>query len=358
MPVRSAENSVKLMRTFLSILPLVKQHLSTDTSISVAFLESLFDAGDEGKVRKEVVSNVFRDILCNVIPYLKIEFNDTLSKRMRPMNGIRSIYEPQLKSDDSSSSTFVAGNDVAMLVGCCTALHLDEEVDQILARVRGEAAAVGTSAFQVFLLPFLKSLVDVMQRHKIPYTQSRYQVCFQRLLELYVQRYIGAEPPAPQEWAKPRRGCGCTDCQELDRFLVDPNRTVGRFSVAEKRRRHIVSQIGNTCENETERKGLPYTLVVTKNEHTWKEALKAWQQRCDEAARNIQDIGLPALKDLLADRYTELTEFTAMRLGAPPPTRTPLVTTSQARAPADAVAKTLSNNLVPRHPSHIIDLTE
>ncbi|KAL9119935.1 MAG: hypothetical protein Q9187_003512 [Circinaria calcarea] len=324
---------------FRNILPLVKRHISNDTSFSVSFLECLFEAGEQTKIRKGVVSNIFRDILCNLIPYFKLEFHTPVSKRMRPMDGIRSIYEPQLRRDDSSPSAFMAGDDIATLIGYCISLHLDGEIDQILDRIKGEAAIVDISAFQILLLPFLRSLLALMQRYNIPYTDSRYQACFQNLLELYRQRFIGAEPPAPPDWAKLRKGCG-------------------RFPLAEKRRRHLENQIRSTYEHVTDRTGIPYTLVITKNHNTWKQSWKAWQQRCDEAARNIRSIGLPALKSLLTDRFTELTELTSMKLATQTPTRAPLATISQARGPAETVAKISPNNPVPRQPSHIIDLTE
>lgn len=358
MPIKSLKFSAKLIGTSLSILPLVKKHISSNTSFSVTFLECLFEAGEQSKIRKEVVSNIFRDILCNLIPNFKLEFHDPASKRMRPMDGIRSIYEPQLRRDDTSPSAFMAGDDIATLVGYCISLHLDGEIDQIFDRIKGEAAIVDVSAFQILLLPFLRSLLALMQRYNIPYTNSRYQACFQNLLELYVQRFIGAEPPAPPDWAKPRKGCGCTDCQSLDRFLLDPNCMTGRFPLAEKRRRHLENQIRSTYEHVTDRTGIPYTLVITKNHNTWKESLKAWRQRCDEAFANIQSIGLPALKGLLADRFTELTQPSSIKLATQTTTRNPLVITSQARGPAEAVGKISPDNPVPHQLSHIIDISD
>lgn len=95
MPMRSAKYFIKLIETFPSILPLVKRHISTDTSFSVAFLECLLASGEQTKIRKEAVQNVFRDVLCNLIPYFKLEFHTLRNKRMRPMDRIPSIYEPQ-----------------------------------------------------------------------------------------------------------------------------------------------------------------------------------------------------------------------------------------------------------------------
>lgn len=72
----------------------------------------------------------------------------------------------------------------------------------------------------------------------------------------------------PTDWRREANlHCNCPDCRDLARFLADPSTPVGRFPLAEQRRRHVHGQIethGCDCTHETERKGRPYSLVCEK----------------------------------------------------------------------------------------------
>ena len=62
--------------TFQVILPLVKKHTS-HVDFILSFLTALFQAGEAEKLRVEVVQNVFRDILADVIPDLDLHHRDS-----------------------------------------------------------------------------------------------------------------------------------------------------------------------------------------------------------------------------------------------------------------------------------------
>ncbi|KAM5348796.1 hypothetical protein ACJ41O_008619 [Fusarium nematophilum] len=82
-------------------------------------------------------------------------------------------------------------------------------------------------------------------------------------------------PPKPEGWTHDRRGCGCPDCLELDRFLSSPNDESWRFTAAAARRQHVENVVtvhGDLFRLETLRIRNPLTLQVTKTgrEHTVK----------------------------------------------------------------------------------------
>lgn len=53
------------------------------------------------------------------------------------------------------------------------------------------------------------------------------------------------------------------------------------------RRQHLHQKLNDKeCKNETERRGNPKTLVVTKRDHV-KEAHDAWLRRCNEAREEL-----------------------------------------------------------------------
>ncbi len=73
----------------------------------------------------------------------------------------------------------------------------------------------------------------------------------------------------PSDWSREANlRCNCADCQELAEFLRDPRECVYRFSAAAYRRGHLSHQIlmGHLdVDEQTERRGSPHTLVLTKN---------------------------------------------------------------------------------------------
>ena len=90
---------------------------------------------------------------------------------------------------------------------------------------------------------------------------------------------------APHKPADFRRAapisCKCADCKELNRFLEDPHESVHRFSMREDRRRHLEGQIRQfECDvnMKTERTRSPHTLVCTKNQASYEEALKTYHK--------------------------------------------------------------------------------
>ena len=63
----------------------------------------------------------------------------------------------------------------------------------------------------------------------------------------------------------------------LSRFLSDPEQRVGRFPLRKDRRQHLHQQIDRhqcDCTHETERRGSPQTLVVTKTQASYERRKK------------------------------------------------------------------------------------
>ena len=67
--------------------------------------------------------------------------------------------------------------------------------------------------------------------------------------------------------------CHCELCTELAAFLKDPQRSVARYSTKQCNRSHLEQQLKNcriAVSCTTEYHGVPYTLVVTKNDNRFK----------------------------------------------------------------------------------------
>ncbi|MCJ1249247.1 hypothetical protein MMC30_006470 [Trapelia coarctata] len=151
------------------------------------------------------------------------------------------------------------------------------------------------------------------------------------VLDLYIRRFVDIEPTRPCDWKRSPSGCGCGDCTTVNRFLIDLTQKVGRFPLAEKRRRHVQNKLGSNYDTDTVCSGSPYTLVVTKTETEYREAWKTWQERFNEAKDLVSSLGLPALTETLGNRHEELTSFTSNRAATANPVRAPLSSTPQAQ---------------------------
>lgn len=137
---------------------------------------------------------------------------------------------------------------------------------------------------------------------------------FGELVEFLVRDFIKTTvPPFPAEpdgWTYDARGCPCSDCWELKRFLTSPVMQTWEFPAAEPRRRHIEQiLVGDTFSFrfETTRNRSPFTLVVTKTGGEHQLKVKKWQ----DAYRQLDSLVAPfrneAMRGCLGDqRYREL----------------------------------------------------
>ena len=91
-----------------------------------------------------------------------------------------------------------------------------------------------------------------------------------------------AKPPAPpDDWTRPAEvACMCQYCAKLKAFLADPANEVGRIAAREDMRQHLISIIAqHQCDVKyaLERKGSPFSLVLTKTTGSFERAVKRFE---------------------------------------------------------------------------------
>ena len=105
----------------------------------------------------------------------------------------------------------------------------------------------------------------------------------------FLLKRSSAAPAAPGDWTIAAEvSCDCSDCSKLRAFCRDSDRRVGRFSVRKDRRKHLHRMIDVhrlDLDHVTERRGSPYTLVLTKNR-------KSYQRRCREYEEDLRWMAL------------------------------------------------------------------
>lgn len=103
----------------------------------------------------------------------------------------------------------------------------------------------------------------------------------------YLTNYVKKEPQRPADWRRTMSiSCYCNDCSLLLQFVYDRHQRVGNFCMAEKRRKHLKSQLDDTFRTTTICAGSPYTLRVEKTNKQYDAALQAWKRESPPRSRN------------------------------------------------------------------------
>jgi hypothetical protein len=297
------------------ILPVVKRNVN-HTPMAIAFLTRLFDAAVSGEITESVAHTIFKDIISDLADQFSLQSLDQASgPSKRLMTG--SSWEPHHFSQTGTTAVpdYDNSKNIATLLCHCLSLRLKTELDQIITKLAREVVTTPVRLFEVIYLPFLKVLIDLLQEKSLSTQGSLFQRLFQMTLCTYVIRYVQPEPVPPKDWTRPSVSCSCSDCQVLNAFLRAPDQKVGRFAVNKQRRAHLHQRIDGTgLTHETERRGSPQTLVVTKNLAQHHAAHKAWAQRCNVARGHIQNIGPEALKEFLLEIYGPVMSLSADKL--------------------------------------------
>ena len=288
---------------------MVKRHL-TKTTFLVSFLVSLHRASENRQIKEDIVSNVFRDTLSNVIPHMQFgpEAEAAYEKVHKRQRTTVSGYYDERRQTPESASPFVKVQDVVTLICKCVSLSLEAEVEQVFAQITLQAANMKAVWFSTQLFPALKNLLATLMEKRSALHSPCYRLFFRHIMSSYVRRSkIGPKPEPPRDWVCARLGCGCQDCLVLDEFLSDPHRTAGRFTMAQTRRHHLASRVRSTHQVSTETSGNTHTLIVTKSHDAWKPLLKQWKSKYAELKRIIGTIGSAAhLSEVLGENYEDV----------------------------------------------------
>ncbi len=98
-------------------------------------------------------------------------------------------------------------------------------------------------------------------------------------------------PRKPTDYRRPHElPCKCGDCQELSKFLANPDEEQARFPLAKRRRQHLHQIIdGNHCDltHVTEHRGSPHTLVCTKPTAAFEAACQVHERDLKNLSRII-----------------------------------------------------------------------
>lgn len=271
-------------------------------------MKSLSEAGLAKKIDNETVTIGLKSVLLTFIPSFSLMIFRNSAKRQKTESGQTNFY-----------GKLFTGVSIAKIIDYCAVQELHNEIGMLLHRIDQETGQFDEVLLRNTLIPFLRELNKVMQKHKIGYSTNQYQRVFQSIIEMYLLKYVCHQPPAPPtDWKFLPRGCGCYDCRRLDEFLHSGTEVQMEYKDTGPRRNHVESRVlGVTEISKCTRKNprAPHSLLLHKTLKEGGAETEGWKIRCEEATAFFQNIGSEALKLLLANRYHELVEMRLIRRG-------------------------------------------
>ena len=127
---------------------------------------------------------------------------------------------------------------------------------------------------------------------------------------------MGPEPIKPTSWSFEPKACAsnvpdCAICRELNAFLIRSDKIEKVFSGSSYW--HLVDQLDRKYGDVSPATG--GRAKVKKHHFEWKHAHRQWMSRFDAVYKSLP-IG-EAVKDLLGDKYEELTSMSWLKLNGP-----------------------------------------
>lgn len=151
----------------------------------------------------------------------------------------------------------------------------DKDVARMVELVRRSPDAFRVEQCQV---PTLKTLVS-WSRKRAGSLHPRIAVWLAAVRH-DLEQATAVPPTPPDDWSRPAEvACKCRFCAQLNAFLADAASEVTRIAAPEAMRGHLISMINkHQCDVKSalERKGSPYSLVLTKTTGSFQRALKAF----------------------------------------------------------------------------------
>lgn len=178
-------------------------------------------------------------------------------------------------------------------------------------RITLEARLFQAEAFNSLWIPVFQDLTTLLEKHRTSLTTPLWRGAYQSLLRQYLLIFVGKEPQK-HNVAIRRVSCRCGDCSALNSFLANPGQRIGRFPVGKQRRQHLHRQLDDNyidCTHETDRRGNPQTLVVTKTSKHFDNAAAKWSQRRLQAESQLSAFDQAKLRVLLSDQYDEIMDM-------------------------------------------------
>jgi hypothetical protein len=161
------------------------------------------------------------------------------------------------------------------------------------------------------LFELVRLLTPVLKRHSRSTTNDIAASYITTLLKESAKYLATSRPQEPHNWSRPnvRHGsCNCEACRGVQTFLTNPRLVEGRFSYAEKTRKHLEDSFNHRQDFvfTTEKHKPPYTLVIRKTKNEYARLLQRWEADVADMRKQPANMRDEFLFDLLGGDIVEV----------------------------------------------------
>lgn len=192
---------------------------------------------------------------------------------------------------------------LAQCIAACIQHEWEDVSGSPQAKIVADVNRIPATEFRPLWIPSFRKIIQTLEANNIPLSTPKHQQLARAILEAYIDKYIGTEPSGAIDHRQRPVSCSCSDCSGLNAFLKGSQK-VGRFPMAERRRRHLESKLaysGSGCTVNREIMGSPYTLVVTKGLDAGTRGLQEWTRRRLEGQQDLAEFDREKMDILLGD---------------------------------------------------------
>ena len=234
------------------------------------------------ELRRGLSLRVFDDEskLSRIITPLKIKWTSDYGRLVSPPSW-QTYYFHENRNQTSASETglVVTSYDLVNFARGLNNLSINTEnlLELFIQKIIAQCDTFSVGDMHQLWMPFLYQLITDLVYQSVSLDNQTYRELTRRLIKHCHYQTAGPQPEVV-DVPTPEVNCTCTDCMEMNEFLRDPRRGVGRFF--KHSRRHFEQQLATA--------GIPCgqalqsgAFVVTKH-HTLQLDLDAWKKRQKE----------------------------------------------------------------------------
>ena len=233
---------------------------------------------------------------------------------------------------------------IVTLFDQCIKCSWDDLLMQLSLKLASAIDNFKAAEFRTLWIPFLHSLITVLESNHIPLTTPRYQQIACAILETYIQKGVGKEPPASDPgYAVPPVVCFCSLCTRVNEFLSSDGMTQD-FICSPTDLRHLHAQLlrsRSPCNVRERPSNEPGKIILTVSKpRLANPSQDTWQKKFRTAQDDIAAFPQDKLKLLLGEEYDQITEMRQLKLSAMLPTPLQMASLVQRPASSNAQAQT------------------
>lgn len=267
-----------------------------DASGLARFLQLLSKKAD----KSDTLGDVERQTYQKLVPALKEVY------RLSPNNlATHSYHCPGSYHTEPAKLTAASHQFIDLIHRCLMDLGLRDEAQSLFVNGLPELRTPDPAFWANWrsLLVFIKAILKPLPPKSDTLMHNAASSFITKAVQGLATHLATSHPQEPKNWCQPNAQhdkCSCGPCAELKKFLLDPKQQTGRFSYAEKTRKHLQYSLHRTeFRFDTEMTRSPYTLVVTKTKKEYERKLGEWKEDVRQFKQQLAGLKSDMMFELL-----------------------------------------------------------